>query len=103
MRGMEYLSSTPKYNLLYEAFGWEIPQYIHMPPVMRDSQHKLSKRDGDAYFSDYVDKAIWSKPSSIIWRWSAGIPATTANSSPLTNWWRRSTSTVSTKRPVSST
>ena len=56
MRGMEYLSSTPKYNLLYEAFGWEIPQYIHMPPVMRDSQHKLSKRDGDAYFSDYVDK-----------------------------------------------
>lgn len=32
MRGMEYLSSTPKYNLLYEAFGWEIPQYIHMPP-----------------------------------------------------------------------
>ena len=58
MRGMEYLSSTPKYNLLYEAFGWEIPQYIHMPPVMRDSQHKLSKRDGDAYFSDYVDKGL---------------------------------------------
>ena len=56
VRGSEYLSSTPKYNLLYEAFGWEIPQYIHMPPVMRDSQHKLSKRDGDAYFSDYVDK-----------------------------------------------
>lgn len=49
MRGMEYLSSTPKYNLLYEAFGWEIPQYIHMPPVVRDSQHKLSKRDGDAF------------------------------------------------------
>ena len=56
IRGNEYLSSAPKYNLLYEAFGWEIPQYIHMPPVMRDSQHKLSKRDGDAYFSDYVDK-----------------------------------------------
>ena len=56
VRGCEYLSSAPKYNLLYEAFGWEIPQYIHMPPVMRDSQHKLSKRDGDAYFSDYVDK-----------------------------------------------
>ena len=48
MRGMEYLSSTPKYNLLYEAFGWEIPHYIHMTPIMRDAQHKLSKRDGDA-------------------------------------------------------
>ncbi len=56
MRGMEYLSSTPKYNLLYDAFGWQIPQYIHMPPVMRDAQHKLSKRDGDAYYSDYVEK-----------------------------------------------
>lgn len=56
MRGMEYLSSTPKYNILYNAFGWQIPQYIHMPPVMRDAQHKLSKRDGDAYYSDYVDK-----------------------------------------------
>ncbi|MBQ3864495.1 MAG: glutamate--tRNA ligase [Clostridia bacterium] len=56
MRGMEYLSSTPKYNLLYKAFGWEIPKYIHLTPVMRDKEHKLSKRDGDAYFSDYVDK-----------------------------------------------
>ena len=56
MRGLEYLSSTPKYNLLYEAFGWEIPQYIHMAPVMRDATHKLSKRDGDAYYSDYVEK-----------------------------------------------
>ena len=56
MRGMEYLSSTPKYNLLYEAFGWEIPQYIHMPPVMRDEHHKLSKRDGDAYYSDFIDR-----------------------------------------------
>jgi len=56
MRGAEYLSSTPKYNLLYEAFGWEIPQYIHLPSVMRDATHKLSKRDGDAYYSDYIDK-----------------------------------------------
>ena len=58
MRGTEYLSSTPKYNLLYEAFGWDIPQYIHLPPVMRDSQHKLSKRDGDAYYSDYISKGF---------------------------------------------
>ncbi len=56
MRGLEYLSSTPKYNLLYEAFGWEIPQYIHLPPVMRDEHRKLSKRDGDAFYSDFIDK-----------------------------------------------
>ena len=56
MRGSEYLSSTPKYNLLYESFGWDIPAYIHMPPVMRDAQHKLSKRDGDASYQDFIDK-----------------------------------------------
>ncbi|MBQ6400469.1 MAG: glutamate--tRNA ligase [Clostridia bacterium] len=61
MRGMEYLSSTPKYNLLYQAFGWEIPQYIHMPPVMRDEHHKLSKRDGDAYYSDFIAKGYLSE------------------------------------------
>ena len=56
MRGMEYLSSTPKYNYLYNAFGWEIPQYIHLTTVMRDAQHKLSKRDGDAFYSDFIEK-----------------------------------------------
>jgi len=56
MRGMEYLSSTPKYNLLYKALGFPIPQYIHLPTVMRDSKHKLSKRDGDAYYSDFIKK-----------------------------------------------
>ena len=56
MRGMEYLSSTPKYNLLYQALGWEIPRYIHLPTVMRDATHKLSKRDGDAYYSDFIQK-----------------------------------------------
>ncbi len=56
MRGNEYLSSTPKYNLLYDAFGWEKPVYIHMTPIMRDASHKLSKRDGDAYFEDYLAK-----------------------------------------------
>ena len=56
MRGNEYLSSTPKYNLLYDAFGWEKPVYIHMTPIMRDATHKLSKRDGDAYFEDYINK-----------------------------------------------
>ena len=56
MRGMEYLSSTPKYNLLYNAFGWEIPQYVYLTTVMRDAQHKLSKRHGDAYYSDFIEK-----------------------------------------------
>ena len=56
MRGMEYLSSTPKYNLLYQAFGWEIPAYIHMPPIMKDAQNKLSKRNGDASYNDLREK-----------------------------------------------
>lgn len=56
MRGMEYLSSTPKYNLLYESFGWDIPEYIHMPPIMKDERRKLSKRDGDAAFEDFIEK-----------------------------------------------
>lgn len=56
IRGSEYLSSTPKYNLLYEAFGWPIPAYIHCPPVMKDAQNKLSKRNGDASYQDLVAK-----------------------------------------------
>lgn len=54
VRGSEYLSSTPKYNLLYEAFGWEAPVYVHLPAVMRDAHHKLSKRHGDKSFEDLV-------------------------------------------------
>ncbi|MDR2558595.1 MAG: glutamate--tRNA ligase [Oscillospiraceae bacterium] len=56
IRGSEFLSSTPKYILLYEALGWEPPVFIHVAPIMRDSNNKLSKRDGDAYFSDFIDK-----------------------------------------------
>ena len=56
VRGNEYLSSTPKYNLIYDSFGWEKPTYIHLPPVMKDEQHKLSKRNGDASFQDLVKK-----------------------------------------------
>lgn len=59
VRGNEYLSSAPKYNLLYEAFGWEIPEYIHVEHIMRDATHKLSKRDGDAYFGDFVEKGYY--------------------------------------------
>ena len=52
VRGSEYLSSTPKYNLLYEGFGWEIPKYIHCSPVMRDQHNKMSKRHGDPSYED---------------------------------------------------
>ena len=55
-RGTEYLSSAPKYNLLYLAFGWEPPKYIHLPPVMANAQRKLSKRYGDPSFEDLLDQ-----------------------------------------------
>lgn len=58
IRGVEYLMSTPKYNLLYDAFKWERPVYIHLQPIMRDSTHKLSKRDGDAGFEDFLNKGF---------------------------------------------
>ena len=56
VRGNEYLSSTPKYNLLYKAFGWDVPVYVHCSPVMKDAKTKLSKRNGDASFEDLLAK-----------------------------------------------
>ncbi|KEI04611.1 glutamate--tRNA ligase [Clostridium botulinum] len=56
VRGNEYLSSAPKYNRLYNAFGWDIPTYIHCPPIMKDAHNKLSKRNGDASFEDLLAK-----------------------------------------------
>lgn len=61
LRGNEYLSSTPKYNLLYQSFGWEPPVYIHCPPVMKDAHQKLSKRNGDASYQDLVAKGYLSE------------------------------------------
>ena len=61
VRGNEYLSSAPKYNLLYSAFGWEPPVYIHVEHIMKDAQHKLSKRDGDASFQDLLDKGYMTE------------------------------------------
>ena len=58
IRGTEYLSSTPKYNLMYDAFGWERPQYMHLPPIMKDQTRKLSKRYGDANFEDFMKKGF---------------------------------------------
>ena len=64
MRGNEYLSSTPKYNLLYDAFGWEHPEYGHLTPIMKDATRKLSKRHGDANFDDFTKKGYL--PEAII-------------------------------------
>ena len=54
VRGSEYLSSTPKYNLLYEAFGWDIPVYVHLPLIVKPDGSKISKRKGDAGFEDLL-------------------------------------------------
>ncbi len=54
IRGQEYLTSTPKYNLLYQAFGWKQPEYIHLPHIIREDGSKLSKRKGDPSFEDLV-------------------------------------------------
>ncbi|BDF67125.1 glutamate--tRNA ligase [Oscillospiraceae bacterium] len=56
VRGSEYLSSAPKYNLLYEAFGWAVPEYIHCSPVMRDAHNKMSKRHGDPSYEDLLEQ-----------------------------------------------
>jgi glutamyl-tRNA synthetase len=62
VRGSEYLSSAPKYNLLYEGFGWEIPKYIHCSPVMRDAHSKMSKRHGDPSYEDLIARATSRRP-----------------------------------------
>ena len=54
VRGSEYLSSAPKYNLLYQGFGWDVPTYIHCSPVMRDAHNKMSKRHGDPSYQDLI-------------------------------------------------
>lgn len=72
VRGSEYLSSAPKYNLLYEAFGWEVPEYIHCSPVMRDAHNKMSKRHGDPSYEDlkaqgYLTDAILNYVALLGW------------------------------------
>lgn len=61
VRGNEYLASAPKYNLLYQAFGWEVPTYIHVEHIMKDKHNKLSKRNGDASFEDLMAKGYLSE------------------------------------------
>jgi len=64
IRGNEYLSSTPKYNLLYDAFGWDKPQYIHLPHIIKENGKKLSKREKDVNFIDLYQKGYL--PEAII-------------------------------------
>ena len=61
VRGNEYLASSPKYNLLYKAFGWEVPKYIHVEHIMKDKHNKLSKRNGGASFEDLMQKGYLSE------------------------------------------
>ncbi|MBR5969072.1 MAG: glutamate--tRNA ligase [Lachnospiraceae bacterium] len=58
VRGNEYISSTPKYNRLYEAFGWDIPVYIHCPLITDEEHHKLSKRSGHSSFEDLIEQGF---------------------------------------------
>ena len=72
VRGSEYLSSAPKYDLLYQAFGWEVPTYVHCSPVMRDQHNKMSKRHGDPSYEDlkaqgYLTEAILNYVALLGW------------------------------------
>ena len=72
VRGSEYLSSAPKYDLLYQAFGWDVPTYVHCSPVMRDAHNKMSKRHGDPSYEDlkaqgYLTEAILNYVALLGW------------------------------------
>ena len=58
VRGNEYLSSSPKYNRLYEAFGWEVPVYVHCPTITNEEHKKLSKRSGHSSFQDLLEQGF---------------------------------------------
>lgn len=61
VRGNEYLSSAPKYNRLYEAFGWEVPVYVHCPLITNEEHQKLSKRSGHSSYEDLLDQGFVSE------------------------------------------
>ncbi|MCB6608622.1 glutamate--tRNA ligase [[Clostridium] symbiosum] len=61
VRGNEYLSSSPKYNRLYEAFGWEVPVYVHCPTITNEEHKKLSKRSGHSSYQDLIDQGFISE------------------------------------------
>ena len=61
VRGNEYLSSSPKYNRLYDAFGWEVPVYVHCPTITNEEHKKLSKRSGHSSYQDLIDQGFVSE------------------------------------------
>ena len=61
VRGNEYISSSPKYNRLYDAFGWEVPKYVHCPLITDEDHHKLSKRSGHSSFEDLIEQGFLSE------------------------------------------
>lgn len=61
VRGNEYLSSSPKYNRLYEAFGWEVPTYVHCPLITNEEHKKLSKRSGHSSYEDLIEQGFVSE------------------------------------------
>ena len=61
VRGNEYLSSSPKYNRLYEAFGWEVPVYVHCPLITDEDHKKLSKRSGHSSYEDLIEQGFVSE------------------------------------------
>lgn len=61
VRGNEYLSSSPKYNRLYAAFGWDVPVYVHCPLITDENHHKLSKRSGHSSFEDLLEQGFLSE------------------------------------------
>ncbi len=61
VRGNEYISSSPKYNRLYEAFGWEVPAYVHCPLITDEDHHKLSKRSGHSSYEDLIEQGFLSE------------------------------------------
>lgn len=61
VRGNEYLSSSPKYNRLYDAFGWEVPVYVHCPLITNEEHKKLSKRSGHASYEDLIEQGFVSE------------------------------------------
>lgn len=68
MRGMEYLSSTPKYNLLYDAFGWERPLYVHMPPIMRDARHNAEQARRKRKLRGFAQKRLFKARNHQLYR-----------------------------------
>ena len=103
VRGNEYLSSSPKYNRLYEAFGWEIPVYVHCPLITDENHKKLSKRCGHSSYEDLLDQAgmthfnsamggtltglaSWEPSWGFPWDWD---PSTETISTPFPTMWAR--------------